>query len=196
LLVRAPGVAAGTRNALTTNVDIHATLCDIFGVDPSHRVHGRSLAPLLDETKTSIRDWALSGIWGREVHLITDHTKYVRAPTGANEPLSMWSNRWSTMPLHAHPDLKLPLPDDRAVLDHMPGSTVPVIRQPFMASDFLPFWAYSDFAAGTLAYDLAEDPAEDHDRAGEQLGTRLGGLLHDALIEMEAPDDQLVRLGY
>jgi len=196
LLVRAPGVAAGTRNALTTNVDIHATLCDIFGVDPSHRVHGRSLAPLLDETKTSIRDWALSGIWGREVHLITDHTKYVRAPTGANEPLSMWSNRWSTMPLHAHPDLKLPLPDDRAVLDHMPGSTVPVIRQPFMASDFLPFWAYSDFAAGTLAYDLAEDPAEDHDRAGDKLGNRLEGLLHDALIEMEAPDDQLVRLGY
>jgi hypothetical protein len=82
------------------------------------------------------------------------------------------------------------------VLDHMPGSTVPVIRQPFMASDFLPFWAYADFAAGTLAYDLAEDPAEDHNRAGDKLGTRLVGLLHDALVEVEAPDDQLVRLGY
>jgi len=167
----------------------------VFGVTPQHRVHGRSLAPVIDGTDSSVREWALSGIWGREVHLLTDHAKYVRAPAAENEPLSMWSNRWSTMPLHAHPDLKLPLPDDRAVLDKMPGSTVPVIRQPFMASDVLPFWAYTGFV-GTLAYDLAEDPEEDHDRAREKLGARLDGLLHDALVEMEAPDDQLVRLGY
>jgi hypothetical protein len=107
----------------------------------------------------------------------------------------MWSNRWSTMPIKAHPDLRLPLPDDRAVLDRMPGSTVPVIRQPFVASDFLPFWAYSEFT-GTLAYDLAVDPGEDENRAAEALGRRLEGLLHDALLELDAPDDQLVRLGY
>ena len=158
-------------------------------------MHGRSLAPVVDGAQSVRARVALSGIWGREVHLIADHAKYVRAPAGANEPLSMWSNRWSTMPLHRHPDLRLPLPDDRAVLDRMPGSTVPVIRQPFTASDFLPFWAYTEFV-GTLAFDLAEDPAEDEDRASEKLGKRLDGLLHDALIEVEAPDDQLVRLGY
>ena len=69
----------------------------------------RSL-PCSTSTQTSVREWALSGIWGREVHLIADHAKYVRAPAGANEPLSMWSNRWSTMPLHAHPDLRLAAP--------------------------------------------------------------------------------------
>jgi arylsulfatase A-like enzyme len=195
LLVRAPGLDAGTNDALTTNVDIHATLCDLFGVTAQHRTHGRSLLPLLDRTATSVREWALSGIWGREVHLITDHAKYVRAPAGDNEPLSMWSNRWSTMPIHSHPDLRLPRPDDRAVLDKMPGSTVPVIRQPFVASDFLPFWAYSEFV-GTLAYDLADDPDEDENRVAEALGRRLDGLLHDVLLEVEAPDDQLVRLGY
>jgi len=62
------------------------------------------------------------------------------------------------MPLHSQPDLRLPRPDDRAVLDRMPGSTVPVIRQPFTAADFLPFWAYTQFV-GTLAFDLGEDPA-------------------------------------
>jgi len=195
LFVRAPGLGTGTCEALTTNVDIHATLCDLFGVGASHRTHGRSLLPLLDGTRTAVREWALSGIWGREVHLITDHAKYVRAPAGSNEPLSMWSNRWSTMPIHAHPDLRLPLPDDRAVLDRMPGSTVPVIRQPFVASDFLPFWAYSEFT-GTLAFDLAVDPGEDENRAADALGRRLDGLLHDALLEVDAPDDQLVRLGY
>ena len=49
---------------------------------------------------------------------------------------------------------------------------------------------------GTLAYDLADDPAEDRNRATEALGRRLDGLLHDALLAVDAPDDQLVRLGY
>jgi hypothetical protein len=78
----------------------------------------------------------------------------------------------------------------------MPGSTVPVIRQPFQAGDLLPFWAYSDFAAGTLAFDLGEDPAEDVNRSGATLGNELADLLHAALTEVEAPDDQFARLGY
>jgi arylsulfatase A-like enzyme len=200
LLIAWPGMAGGTTcDALTTNVDLHATLCDLFGVVPAHRTHGRSLLPLLRGDATSVREWALSGVWGREVHLIADHaegtSKYVRAPEGANEPLSMWSNRWSTMPLHSHPDLRLPRPDDRAVLDRMPGSTVPVIRQPFTAADFLPFWAYTDFI-GTLAFDLGEDPAEERNLADDKLGRELADMLHAALREVEAPADQFVRLGY
>ncbi len=113
LLIAWPGAPGGTTcDALTTNVDLHATLCDVFGVAPPHRAHGRSLVPLLTGAQNSVREWALSGVWGREVHLIADHAKYVRAPAGDNAPLSMWSNRWSTMPIHAHPDLRLPLPDD------------------------------------------------------------------------------------
>ena len=50
-------------------------------------------------------------------------------------PLSMWSNRWSTMPVHKGLEdfMKFPKPDRRAALDFMPGSDVPVIRQPFEA---------------------------------------------------------------
>jgi arylsulfatase A-like enzyme len=196
LLVAAPGVAGGTTcDTLTTNVDLHATLCDLFGVTPAYRSHGHSLLPLVRGEQTSVREWALSGVWGREVHLVADHAKYVRAPAGENAPLSMWSNRWSTMPLHAHPDLRLPRPDGRAVLDRMPGSDVPVIRQPFTAAEALPFWAYTQFV-GTLAFDLGEDPAEDHNRAGDRLGHELAEMLHAALHEVEAPSDQFARLGY
>jgi arylsulfatase A-like enzyme len=195
LLVAWPGVGPGTCDALTTTVDVHATLCEHFGVTPKHRTHGRSLRPLLTGATASVREWLLSGVWGREVHLVVDGAKYVCAPAGENAPLSMWSNRWSTMPLHAHPDLRLPLPDDRARLDHMPGSTVPVIRQPFRAGDMLPYWAYTEFA-GTLAFDLHDDPGEDRNLADDALGRDLAGALRDALAEVEAPDDQLVRLGY
>jgi arylsulfatase A-like enzyme len=54
LLVRAPGLDTGTCNALSTNVDIHATLCALFGVAASHRTHGRSMVPLLRCCATAV----------------------------------------------------------------------------------------------------------------------------------------------
>ncbi len=189
-----PGVAPGRRDALTTTVDLHATLCDLFGVVSEHRTHGRSIVPLLHDETTRLRDWAVMGVWGREVHVTDGHRTYARAPVGANAPLSMWSNRWSTMPVHAFAQLRLPRPDDRAVLDRMPGSTVPVIRQPFAAGDDVPFWARSRFDGHHL-YDLDVDPGELENRAGEPLEKELTELLRSALVELEAPDDQLQRIG-
>ena len=55
LLVAWPGREAGTCDALTTNVDLHATLEDLFGVESAHRTHGRSLVPLIEGRATSIR---------------------------------------------------------------------------------------------------------------------------------------------
>src|SRR5207249_143472 len=48
LLVAQPGLAPGSCPALTTSVDLHATLLDLFDAAPAeHRTHGRSLVPLL-----------------------------------------------------------------------------------------------------------------------------------------------------
>ena len=132
LMIAWPGVEPRRTQALTTNVDIYATLADVFGVASGHRTHGHSVAPLVTGQATQIRDWLLAGVFGRWVHVIDGKRKYARAPVNAdNVPLSMWSNRWSTMPVHSMPDLKLPRPDRNAYLDYMPGSDVPVIRQPF-----------------------------------------------------------------
>ena len=195
LLVAWPGVEAGTCDALTTAVDVHATLLDVFGATGGDRpVHGRSLRPLIDGTTTSIREHALAGVWGREMHLVTDGAKYVRAPAGENAPLSMWSNRWSTMPVHSADELRMPSPDERAVLDHMPGTTIPVIRQPFEAGDFLPYWAYTEFDGNKL-FLPDDDPAEEHNLVGDPRERALADELVDALREIDAPDDHLVRLG-
>ena len=194
LLVSWPGVAARDVDALTTSVDVFATLTEVFGVTPEHRTHGRSLVPLVDGSATSVRDWVLTGVWGREVHVVTDAVRYAAAPVGDNAPLSMWSNRWSTMPVHAFPQLRLPRPDGRAVLARMPGSDVPVIRQPFVAGDLLPFWAASGFE-GNHCYDRREDPVEARNAAGGRLEADARERLRAALVEVEAPDDQFVRLG-
>ena len=201
LLIRWPGVDAGVRGALTTNVDLCATLLDVFGASVEHRVHGNSLVPLLAGGASTVREWALSGVWGREVHLLTQPragsgvVKFACAPDGDNEPLVMLSNRWSTMPIPGVPQLRLPRPDDRATLGTMPGTTVPVIRQPFRSGDLLPFWGYGDFAHGSVCFDLDDDPGEDRNRVDDALGRQHRSLLADVLREVEAPPEQLERLG-
>ncbi|HVN87398.1 MAG TPA: sulfatase-like hydrolase/transferase [Candidatus Binatia bacterium] len=194
LLIAWPGVAPRTSSALTTSVDLFATLTHIFGVSVGHRTHGRSLAPLIRGEVTTIRNSVLSGVWGRELHVIDGATKYARAPIGPNAPLSMWSNRWSTMPVVSVPDLRLPQPDHRARLDRMPGTSVPVIRQPFADGDFLPFWAYGEFHGNAL-FDLTNDPNEERNLAGSPAEQRAAEQLRVALKEIDAPEDQFVRLG-
>ena len=43
----------------------------------------------------------------------------------------------------------------------MPGSDVPVIRQPFEPGDRLPFWVGSNAVDAHFLFDLDEDPGED-----------------------------------
>jgi hypothetical protein len=98
------------------------------------------------------------------------------------------------MPVPRLPQLRLPAPDERATLDRMPGSKVPVLRQPFRQGDLLPYWALGT-PSRTELYDLAEDPAEERDLCGTPLERDAAEKLRVALREVEAPDDQLARLG-
>lgn len=196
LLVAWPGAAPRTVDALTTSVDLNATLCDLFGVtNGDHRTHGRSLVPLITGDAVSVRDRLLTGIWGRHVQVVDRDRMYARAPSGDNFPLAMWSNRWSTMPVHALPQLTLPRPDRRAALDFTPGSDVPVIRQPFAAGDLLPFWGIGVTPDDHHLYDYGEDPAAEHNLTGSRAEDEAVDLLRAALDEVEAPAEQLVRLG-
>ena len=195
LLIARPGRPAGPVDALTTSVDLHATLCDVFGVTPGHRTHGRSLVPLVTGDADSVRDWALTGVWGQRVQVVDGHRRYARSPLPVNRPLSMWSNRWSTMPIPAYPGLRLPRPDDRARLDRMPGSDVPVIRQPYGVGDPVPYWGAAEVDGRHLLFDTDDDPAEEHDRAGTPAEAEMEELLRHALADVEAPDDQYERLG-
>jgi arylsulfatase A-like enzyme len=197
LFIAAPAVAATTCDALTTSVDLFATLADVFGVAESvrQRTHGVSLLPLLDRSSDRVRDWLLTGVWGREVHLVDERRKYARAPIGANAPLDMYSNRWSTMPTHVMSrEEAMPLPDQRAVLGRMPGSGVPVLHQRWDESDPLPFWAGRRFSGNHL-YDLEDDPGEEQNLAGRPLETEYRDKLRAALEAVDAPEGQFERLG-
>ena len=200
LLVAWPGVeGGGTCDALTTNVDLHATIADVFGASGGYAPHGTSLVPLLTGGRTTVRDWALGGVYGGWVQVTDGTRKYIRAPEGTGYPLSMWSNRWSTMPVQQGLErwMTFPKPDRRAVLDFMPGSDVPVIRQPFGADDVVPYWARSGRvnAGRHHLYDLGVDPDERENRRGEAGEGEMIDLLHAALDEVAAPSEQFERLG-
>lgn len=195
LFVAWPGRPAGQIDALTTSVDLHATIADLFEVRSKHRTHGHSLIPLLTGSARDVRDHVLCGVWGRHVQLLDSHRLYSRCPTGSNFPLSLWSNRWSTMPRPGHLLHRLPRPDHRAQLDTMPGSTVPVIRQPFSPGDMLPFHAYDVETDHHRLFDLDDDPDELVNRAGTTDEVDAIDLLRDALEAVDAPRDQFERLG-
>jgi hypothetical protein len=128
---------------------------------------------------------------------VTDgRRKYARAADGDNLPLSMWSNRWSTMPTHIAGFTELPPPDQRAWLDTMPGSQIPVIRQPYEAGDPTPFWAGGARTVGQHhLYDLTVDPDEAENRVGEAAEAEMIDLLRTALAAVDAPAEQFARLG-
>jgi len=195
LLVAWPGRGAGSVDALTTNVDLYATLADVFGVASPHRTHGRSLVPLVTGAATRVREWAIGGVFGQWVQVTDGRRKYARAPVGDGLPLSLWSNRWSTMPIPSLPELKLRPPDRRAWLDFMPGSDVPVIRQPFAPGDLLPFWASRPRLGEHHCFDVDEDPGEERELAGTAVERELLELLRAALDAVEAPREQYERLG-
>ncbi len=195
LLVRWPGRARREIPALTTSVDLHATVADFFGAAVEHPTHGRSLLPLIEGTAASVRELALFGYWGRHVGVTDGRRRYLRGTGGGVFPLSIWSNRWSTMPVNAFPEVRLPRPDHRARLTTMPGTEVPVIRQPFTAGDPLPYWAGGPPPAESYLFDLDIDPGEDENRAGGGEEREMRDALAASLRAIEAPDDLLERMG-
>jgi hypothetical protein len=107
----------------------------------------------------------------------------------------MWSNRWSTMPVPPLPNLRLPDPDHRAFLDYMPGSKIPVMRQPFAEGDLLPYWSLNAPINDHQLYDIDNDPEENHNLSGEAIETQMLDMIITALTELEAPREQFKRLG-
>jgi len=197
MLIHWPGVEPGHRTALTTSVDVHATLAEMFNLNIEHRTHGISLRQVIEGTQNQARDWMLQGYFGLEVNLIDHHGKYLRGAEGDTGDISIWSNRWSTMPVAILPNAGLPRPDDRAWLDKMPGSDIPVIRQPLTGAEIAGgAILLSGRGAGTTSelYDT-QDEQETENLIDTPRADHYQELLRHALTEVEAPAEQLARLG-
>lgn len=88
-----------------------------------------------------------------------------------------------------------PAPDGRAELRFMPGTEVPVIRQPFEPGDLLPFWAAMAAPVTSCLFDVDVDPGELENQAGGRQEAELADALAVELRRIEAPSDVLERIG-
>ena len=186
LLVAMPGREPGDLDALTTTVDVHATVLDVFGIAPQPRMIGRSLLPLLRGEVSSVRDHVLSGYFGHAPFVTDGRHSYQPSLRPDAAPLLAHSNRWSVPQW-----MTLQPMDDRAELGpFMPQVKGPVIRQP------LDLWALppSD-RTRELLFDIVEDPGQERNLAGSRLTAQSRDLLVHALDEAEAPGEVYLRAG-
>ncbi len=186
-------------DALVQTVDLGPTLLDLFGVEPTPRMRGRSLRPALaacagtasTETAAStevapVREGALFGAFGAHVNVTDGRYVYMRAcATADNAPLY----EHTLMPTHMNTRFT---PQEIAGAELLPGlpfsQGAPVLRLLGRA------WGNpSDF--GTLLFDLREDPGQEHPLDDDDLELRMIGLMLRLLRENEAPPSQYERLG-
>lgn len=185
LLIRFPGSAQhGKRmSALTSAVDVYATMLEALGVQVPHS-HSRSLLPLLKGETLRHREWALYGYWGSTLN-ITDGNYTYLYPCRTDVPVQCYS----TMMMNPYDWFRQPQVQQQAEAGRfLPYTNAPVWRYPAPS-----FTRHEE----PLLFQIHDDPEQlenlvSKDKTQER---RMQRLLVDALRQMEAPEEQYQRLG-
>lgn len=96
LIVRAPGLQAGRRQALTTAPDIPATILDLVGIEPLGQIEGRSVGDVLrgqaaEHRPFVISSWPLYFAKGE----LTSAVDSRRRRIASHMPITVSNRRWS-----------------------------------------------------------------------------------------------------
>ncbi|MFB6174059.1 MAG: sulfatase-like hydrolase/transferase [Halobacteriales archaeon] len=181
LFVHHPEADGGRVDALTSAVDLYATVLDALGIEGERR-HSRSLLPLVTGDAGKHRDWALYGYWGSSVNVTDGRYTYLHP---CEESVEAYCHSASMMSPHSW--FTTPEPRDAESGTFLPYADSPVWRYP------APSVSRHD---EPLLYDVATDPWQEEDIAGttDEEG-RMRDLLVRAMDELDAPEHQSRRLG-
>ena len=176
LLIHHPDGHEGRVDAVTSAVDVYATLLDSAGADVPERTHSRSLLPLVLGEADGHREYALYGYFGADACLTDGRYTYFH-PGDPDATV----NIYSTMQMRRK--------DGDAVVDRVPYTDDVVWRYPAGSG--------GRQADEPMLFDTEDDPTQEDNLADTRPGEveRMRGLLRDALSELEAPTEQLERLG-
>ncbi len=189
LVVHLPGNrhAGERRGQLTQNIDIMPTLLDYFGAALSHRIHGESWLPALEDNADMQRRAALYGWFGQTVNLTDGRYTYLRAPANA-----------ANQPLYRH----FLTPGNMSYRDVCPTGF-------YRGAEFGHFLPYTDYPvlrapvekprsgewSDTMLFDLSTDYGQTVNLAGTAVEQHYQALLVEMLQAMDAPPSQYERLG-
>lgn len=193
LMIACPGVDAGRCDALTTTVDIPATILAAFDVHADH-LDGRSLLPLLRGETTRVRDYALYGWFGAYVQITDGTHTYLHTPASPdNGPLYIYRNTWNTAPFW-----RVPVPDERLEVGRfMPHEDRVVGRILLNDEEKRRLAIHKDsLFRPTQLYNVLDDPDQQHDLSDDAaLMAHYHDLLGRALSEVSCPREVFTRLG-
>lgn len=170
--------------ALTSAVDLHATMLEALGAPVSGQPHSRSLLPLIRGERDTHRDWALYGYWGSTVNVTDGRYTYLH-PCRRDVPAYLYS----TMMMNPWEWFRPPETQKGAEAGRfLPYTDSPVWRYPA---------ASQSRHDEPLLFDVREDPGQTRNLAGQ--GAAEEGRLHELLLEalrrLRAPAEQYERLG-
>ncbi|AEQ51281.1 sulfatase [Pelagibacterium halotolerans] len=178
--------AGQAHSGLVQTIDLAATFLDIFGLEPTGDMQGRSILPLIREETQAIRKTALFGIFGGHVSITDGRYVYMRA---AADP----SNR----PLEEYTLMPTRMKNRYSVADLAETELVPAFSFTkglrTLRTRGLAFG--NPFHFGSLLYDLESDPGQKSPIDDPDLELRMAGLLVAMMRENDAPESQYVRLG-
>jgi arylsulfatase A-like enzyme len=182
------GARNGERvDALTSAVDLYATILEALDADVPANVHSQSFLPLLEGEADEHRDWALYGYWGSSINVTDGRYTYLRPCDPEVE-----TDCYSTTMMNAR-QFSVP---NRPKTDAEAGDFLPYTDSPV--------WRFSAPSIRQneepLLFDTADDPEQRSNLAGDAgdasgEADRMRDLLVDALDALDAPEKQYARLG-
>ena len=170
--------------ALTSAVDLHATVLDLLGAESDTENHSKSLMPVIEGETTQHRDWALYGWWHSDIN-VTDGTHTYMVPIQEDVPLY----NYSTMQMSAQSPFTPTSGYEEAESGaFLPYTDVQVWRQQYPSASLV---------REPRLYDTDADPTQSNNIVSEapSVKTDMDGLLREALDSLEAPDEAYEQYG-
>lgn len=186
LLVWHPdGARNGERvDALTTAVDLYATILGAIDAPVPDHVHSQSLLPVLHGERDVHRDWALYGYWGSSVNITDGQYTYFRPCDDTVDAFchstSMMNPRGNFHPIDPKPDAE---------------------SGEFLSFTDCPVWRFTgpsyERHDAPMLFDTDANPEQHLDLGGDgqPAEARMRELLVTALDELAVPENQYRRLG-
>lgn len=171
-------------DALTSAVDLYATVLGALGVGDGRRVHSRSLMPLIRGDTQVHRDWTVYGYWGTAIN-ITDGQYTYHHPCRADRPSYCYStSMMNPNSFFTPPEAKT----DARPVEGLPYADVPVWK--------FPGTTYTQLNGPSL-FDVSSDwyQREDLVDAKTDTASDMRDMLGTALDSYDAPGHQYERLG-
>lgn len=187
LLISHPETGSRRVDAVTSAVDVYATIADALGVGTAGGPHSRSLLPLVRGETDVHRRCAVYGWFGGAVNVSDGRHTLLCAPRTSREV-----DCYSSAPMATHPSTSWfePVQASRAAVAgfHLPYADVPVWRWPAGV------WPQGD---RDLLFDVERDPGQlvNLVDSSPELADELRALLRDELAELGVPAEVVGRVG-